>query len=279
MRGKATASILTCFAHTVDTPFLCYADADIIRAEKHTMPIRFLDYWNALTGMQPSWLYLDSRMTTYPILDQLRERGIDFITIRRVSRLFKNIAARLASEWTRAVIDTPQRRQERIRYLDQSVRLPHYDGPCRQVAVDFHRETPTLFLTNNTTDTGREIVTRYIGRNTIENDLGINVNFFHMDCLASEVHLNVHADVVMTVLANGCYRWLSQQVKGCERMEPKQLYRKFVETAGACDRAGEEIVVTFERRSHNPIIVQARLDRDTIPIPWLHNRRLRFEFA
>jgi hypothetical protein len=30
---------------------------------------------------------------------------------------------------------------------------------------------------------------RYIARNSIENDLGINVNFFHLNCLASEVRL------------------------------------------------------------------------------------------
>jgi hypothetical protein len=126
---------------------------------------------------------------------------------------------------------------------------------------------------------GREIITRYIGRNAIENDLGINVNFFHMDCLASEVRLNVHADVVMTVLANGCYRWLSQQLKGCERMEPKLIYRKFVETAGRVAVRGEDLVVTFERRSHNPIIAQACLDQEAAPIPWLQNKRLRFEFS
>jgi hypothetical protein len=280
MRGKATASILTCFARAVDAPFLCYADADIIRDEQHRMPIRFVDYWITLTGMQPGWLYFDSRMTTYSVLDHLRERNIDFITIRRRgSRLLKNIADRPKTEWTSAVIDTKQRRQHRIRYFEQTVRLPNYDGPCRQVVVDFGRLTPTLFLTNNTTVTGREIITRYIGRNTIENDLGINVNFFHMDCLASEVRLNVHADVVMTVLANGCYRWLSQQLKGCERMEPKQIYRKFVETAGRVSVRGEDLVVAFERRSHNPIIAQACLDQDAAPIPWLQNKRLRFEFS
>jgi hypothetical protein len=280
MRGKATTSVLTCFARAVDTPFLCYADADIIRVEQHSLPIRFVEYWHDLTGMQPGWLYLDSRVTTYPILDQLRARNINFITIRRRgTRLIRDIAARPASEWTTAVIDTPQRRQQRIRYLDQAVRLPNYSGSCRQIVVDFQRPTPTLFLTNNTTATGRDIVTRYIGRNTIENDLGINVNFFHMDCLASEVRLNVHADVVMTVLANGCYRWLSQQLKGCERMEPKQLYRKFVETAGHVTVRDEEIVVKFERRSHNPIIAQARLDQEAVTIPWLQNKRLRFEFS
>jgi hypothetical protein len=125
---------------------------------------------------------------------------------------------------------------------------------------------------------GKEIITRYIARNAIENDLGINVNFFHLDCLASEVRLNVHADVVMTVLANGCYRWLSQRLKGCERMEPKHLYRKFVETGGHLTVRGDELIVSFDRRAHNPVIAQARLDQDAPSIPWLHNKRLHLEF-
>jgi hypothetical protein len=137
---------------------------------------------------------------------------------------------------------------------------------------------PTLFLTNNELVSGRDLITRYLGRNTIENDLGINVNFFHLDCLASEARLNVHIDVVPTVLANGCYRWLSQRLKGCATMEPKQLYRKFVETGGHVIVRGDEIHVSLDRRSHNPIIAQAALDRDPRPIPWLAGKRLRLTF-
>ncbi len=71
----------------------------------------------------------------------------------------------------------------------------------------------------------------------------------------------------MTVLANGC-----------ERMEPKQLHRKFIETGGDISLKGEDIVVSFYRRSHNPVIAQEKLDRNLPPIPWLKNKRLRFEF-
>jgi len=279
MRGKAVPSILTCFARALDAPMLCYANADVVRKGQDQMPLQFVRYWKDLTGITPSWLYFDSKFTTYPVLDQLRASGVQFITIRRRgTRLVHTLLQRPARAWTSAVIDTPQRRHQRIRYLDDAVTLRGYTGTCRQVATDFHRDTPTLFLTNNEEVSGRDIITRYIGRNAIENDLGINVNFFHMDCLASEVRLNVHADVVMTVLANGCYRWLSQRLKGCERMEPKQLYRKFIETGGHLCIQGDELVVSLQRRSHNPVITQAHLDHDPQPIPWLKNKRLRFEF-
>ena len=61
------------------------------------------------------------------------------------------------------------------------------------------------------------------------------MNFFHLDCLASEVRLNVDLDVALTVIANGCYRWLASKLKGFEKAKPKELYRKFVETSGRVD--------------------------------------------
>ena len=126
---------------------------------------------------------------------------------------------------------------------------------------------------------GREIIKRYIKRNTVENDLGINVNFFHLNCLASEVRLNINLDVALTVMANGCYRWLSQRLKGCEKMAPKQLYRKFVETGGHVAIEPGAIHVHLDRRAHNPVIAQAQLDKEPIEIPWLEGKRLRITCA
>jgi hypothetical protein len=58
------------------------------------------------------------------------------------------------------------------------------------------------------------VIIRYAGRNRVEDGLGISVNFFHLDCLASEVRLNVDLDATLTVLANGCYRWLASRLRG-----------------------------------------------------------------
>src|SRR5687768_15596429 len=120
---------------------------------------------------------------------------------------------------------------------------------------------------------------RYAGRNRVEDGLGSCVNFFHLDCLASEVRLNVDLDSAMTVLANGCYRWLGRQLKGYEKAHAKQLYRCFVETGGAVQTTEEQIVVSLDRRSHNPILREAALDQNGCDIPWLQNRRVRFVYS
>jgi hypothetical protein len=41
----------------------------------------------------------------------------------------------------------------------------------------------------------------------------------------------------------------------------------------------EELIVRFERRSHNLILREAALDRYKPSIPWLGGRRIRFPFA
>jgi hypothetical protein len=61
-----------------------------------------------------------------------------------------------ASKWEHAVLDTAHRRHQRIRYVDEMVKLPGYEGEIRQVAVTgLGREQPTLFLTNHSKESAR----------------------------------------------------------------------------------------------------------------------------
>jgi hypothetical protein len=200
--------------------------------------------------------------------------------LRRGAAVVRRLRQLPASAWRKAVIDTPRRFRQHIRYVEENVRLPGYQGTIRQVAVDgLGKEQPTLLLSNRTEETARNLVIRYAGRNRIEDGLGQCVNFFHLDCLASEVRLNVDLDAALTVLAQGCYRWLGKQLKGFEKAAAKQLYRRFVETAGSVEVDADRLVVRFDRRSHNPILREAVLDRDTPGIPWLQDRKICFLYS
>ena len=84
--------------------------------------------------------------------------------------------------------------------------------------------------------------------------------------------------MALTVLANGCYRRLAHGLKGFDRSAPKQVYRKFVETAGEIEVQAKPIVVHFDRRCHNPILREAKLDEQSPPIPWLNNLPIRFNY-
>jgi hypothetical protein len=281
LRGAAGPSVQTFFALEQHSRCLCYANANLMRPDQAGELMRFVDFWHEVTGHDPAWLYFDSKAADYPELSRIHARGIHFITIRRRgAATLRRLEALPRSAWTSAVVDTAQRRHQTIRYLDETIKLRGYEGSLRQIAVTgLGREKPTLFLTNETNETPRHVVIRYAGRNRVEDGLGISVNFFHLDCLASEVRLNVDLDAVLTVLANGCYRWLASRIRGYEKAAPKQLYRLFVETAGTVRIEGEEIQVGFERRSHMPLIREAALDREAVPVPWLGRRRIRFAFG
>jgi hypothetical protein len=280
-RGLAAPSVQSFFAIEHENHVFCYANANLTRDEQPAEAMRFVEFWHELAGSDPQWLYFDSKLATYAELSRLNERGVSFVTIRRRGPgVVKRLLARPAGDWTPAVIDVPKRRHKQIRYLQEDVSLRDYDGTLRQIAVTgLGREQPTLFLTNNADVTPRDAVASYARRNGVEDGLGTNVNFFHMDCLSSEVRLNVDLDVTLTVIANGCYRWLARRLKGFERAKPKQLYRKFVETGGQIEVApNRQLQVTFDRRCHNPILREAALDAEARPIPWLKNFRVAFDY-
>jgi hypothetical protein len=272
--------VLTFFALENDSRVLCYANANLTRADQPGELLRFVEFWHGLTGADPEWLYFDSKLVPYTELARVNERGIWFVTIRRRGGALMRRLQQLPSRvWQKAVIDTPKRCHQHVRYVEERVRLRDYAALVRQLAVDgLGHEEPTLFLSNNVEETARNLIIRYAGRNRVEDRLGSAVNFFHLDCLASEVRLNVDLDTVMTVLANGCYRWLGRQLHGFEKAAPKQLYRRFVEIGGAVRIEANRVVVQFDRRCHNPILREAALDRDCQPIPWWHGRPITFAY-
>ena len=243
---------------------------------------KFVQFWCDVAGKNPQWLYFDSKLVPYSELSWLNEQNIWFTTIRRRGcAVVGRLESLPASQWRPAMIDIPKRRHQHVEYVDELVRLENYVGKARQVAFrGLGRAAPTLILSNNMQTSPRELLMGYARRNGVEDALGSSVDFFHLDCLSSEVRLNVDLDTVLTVLAHGCYRWLATQLHGFDHAKPKSVYRKFVETSGVVEIAkGGRIIVRFDRRSHNPILREAQLDKASPPIPWLSNLRVEFDFS
>jgi len=281
-RGLAGPSILAFFAQERRSGVLCYANTNLTRATQSQVLDDFVRFWRDTMGRDPEWLYFDSKLVTYADLSRVNEQRISFVTIRRRGAgLVRRLRSLPASQWRHATIDIPKRRHQQIQYVDERVSLRDYAGQVRQIAVTgLGREAPTLFLTNHFKASPRDIVMNYARRNGVEDALGTSVNFFHLDCLSSEVRLNVDLDAMLTVIAHGCYRWLATRLKGFDKAKPKQLYRKFVETSGAVEVISPgRLMVQFDRRAHNPILREAAMDRDCPPIPWLPHHRVEFAYS
>ena len=95
--------------------------------------------------------------------------------------ILRRLSALPASQWRQGVIDTPHRRHQRIRYLDDGA-VPGYKGALRQRAVTgVEGSTDLVLVQQRAKESARALIVRYAGRNRVEEGVGMSVNFFHVD--------------------------------------------------------------------------------------------------
>jgi transposase len=276
MRNRALPAVMAFVAQADGRRVICYATANLLRDEADAMVPRFADYWKEQTGHYPARLLFDSRATTYAGLNGLTRREVGFITIRRRGSGMLERVRRLPTEsWRHCQVTQAKGKRRRVRYVDERVRLDGYDGDLRQLIVTgLGHESPTFVLTNDLPkpQTAREVIRTYAGRNHVENHLGEQITFFHLDCLCSDVRLNVDFDLTLTVLADLLYRSLAERLKGLARAGPARLFRKFVDTPGVIEITAGGVTVRLSKRAHNPLLKEAGLTKPTRPVPWLGDR-------
>jgi transposase len=276
MRNRALPTVMAFVAQAAGRRVICYATANLLRAEADSMVPKFADYWKERTGQYPGRLLCDSRATTYAGLNELNQRQVGFITIRRRGSGMLARADRLpADRWRHCQITQAKCKRRRVAYVDEPIHLDGCEGPLRQLIVTgLGHESPTFFLTNDRPQpqTAREVIQTYASRNHVENQLGEQISFFHLDCLCSDVRLNVDFDLTLTVLADLLYRRLAERLKGFAEAGPSKLFRKFIDTAGRIEITPNGIVVRLSKRAHNPLLKEARLTQPTRPVPWLGGR-------
>jgi len=279
MRNRALPAVMAFVAQADGRRVICYATANLLRDEADSMVPRFADYWKEQTGHYPARLLFDSRATTYSGLNGLTQRKVGFITIRRRgSGMLARVGNLPAESWGRCQVTQAKGKRRQIAYVDERVRLDGYDGDLRQLIVTgLGHESPTFVLTNDLPkpQTAREVIQTYASRNHVENHLGEQITFFHLDCLCSDVRLNVDFDLTLTVLADLLYRSLAERLKGFARAGPARLFRKFVDTPGVIEITAEGVIVRLSKRAHNPLLKEAGMTKLTRPVPWLGDRSVQ----
>lgn len=276
--NRAGTSVMAFVAQDRHSRVMCYATANVLRDDMDAMAVRFTDYWKEQTGAYPQELLFDGRVTTYEHLAELESRKVGFITVRRRgSAMLRRVKELADSAWSRCQVRQAKGATREIRYVDEETQPGGYPGKLRQVIVTgLGREEPTFFLTNNRPEknTAREVIQRYAQRNLVENGLGEDIKFFHLDCLSSGVRLNVDFDLTLSVAADLLYRMLAWRLKGFSRASPQKLYRKFIDTTGTIGVEDGQVRVRLCKRAHNPLIKEAGLTGLTEPVPWLAGRPL-----
>jgi hypothetical protein len=281
-RSRRQQGILTFLARDASQRVLCYARAGITKAEQPDEIIRFVDFWQQQTGNYPAELVFDSRLTTYPNLQRLQERDIQFITLRRrTKKMLGAIWSQPTSAWRRITLPSLTRAFRTPKVLEGRIRLKGYASELRQITVtDLGHEDPTILLTNNKRHGCPTLVTRYAQRMLIENGIAEAVQFFHLDALSSMVGLKIDFDLQLTLMASSLYRLLATQVgSGYSHAQAKKLFRNLLEVSATVAIETEQVVVTFDKRAHNPYLVKSRLADTPTAMPWFGNKRLLLRFA
>jgi len=281
-RSRRQKGMLAFLAQDADTRVFCYANGELRRGEQNDEILRFVDYWKQRTGHLPEELIFFSKLTTYANLSRLNRMGIQFITLRRRSpQLLAAIALTPASAWRRIELESPSRAYKTPRVLDRRITLSGYDGPLRQLTVaDLGHEEPTLLLTNQLTRSPSHLVGRYAQRMLIENNIEDGIDFFHMDALSSAVALKINCDLQLTLMASSLYRLLAVRIgHGYEVAKSRHLFRDFIDATAEVSIRESEIVVRFQKRAHNPLLIAAGFDQTDEVIPWLGKKRLRLVFG
>ena len=281
-RSRRQKGILAFLVQDAATRVFCYANGELRKSDQNDEILRFARFWKDRTGRYPQELIFDSKLTAYAKLDELNRLGIHFITLRRRAKgLMQEIAQTPASAWRRIELKGVSRQYTHPRVLDRRIILAGYEGSMRQVTItELGHEEPTILLTNQLTTSAAKLIERYARRMIIENSIEDGIDFFHMDALSSAVAMKVDCDLQLTLMASSLYRLLAGRIgRGYEQAKSRHLFRDFVDATAVVTIGESEILIRYQKRAHNPLLVAAGFDQTETVIPWLGGKRLRLNFG
>ncbi len=281
-RSRSQKGILVFLARDAEQRVLRYANAGVTKAEQAGEVLRFVRFWKQHTGHVPAELVFDSQLTTHRKLSELNREGICFITLRRRSaKMLREIYSQPDSAWQRISLPALTRIYRNPKVLETRVTLPDYEGELRQLTVtELGHEEPTVLLTNHRKLGPVELVTRYAQRMLIENGISEAVQFFHIDALSSMVGMKVDFDMQLTLAASSLYRMMAQRI-GREYIhsQAKTVFRNLLDLSGKVEVTATTVVVTIDKRAHNPYLVASGLAVQPTPMSWFGNKKLTIQFA
>jgi hypothetical protein len=281
-RSRRQKGILAFLAQDAEKRVFCYANGQLRKDEQDKEVLRFVEFWKQRTRKLPEELIFDSKLTTYGHLNQLNQMGIAFITLRRRStKMLQKIYQEPVSAWRRIELQGVSRIYKTPRILDRRIQLRDYQGELREVVIDdLGHEEPTFLITNQLHRTPVKLIERYAQRMIIENRIADGIDFFHMDALSSVVAMKVNCDLQLTLMASSLYRLLGTEIgQGYQTATSRHLFRDFVEATAQVHILEKEIVVQFQKRAHNPLLLAVGFDKKNVPIPWLGGKRLQLLFG
>ena len=281
-RSRSQKGILVFLARDAEQRVMRYANAGVTKGEQADEILQLVRFWKKHHGKPPAELVFDSQLTTYQKLSELNREGICFITLRRRSdKMLREIYSQPDSAWQRINLPALTRIYRNPKVLENRVSLSGYEGELRQLTVmELGHEEPTVLLTNHRKLGPVELVTRYAQRMLIENGISEAVQFFHIDALSSMVGMKVDFDMQLTLAASSLYRIMAQRIgREYSHSTAKTVFRNLLDLSGKVEVTAASVVVTLDKRAHNPYLVASGLTDKPTPMPWFGGKKLTIRFA
>lgn len=94
------------------------------------------------------------------------------------------------------------------------------------------------------------------------------------------VGVKVDFDLQITLMASSLYRLMADQIGGeYRKAQVKTIFRNLLDVSATVQIQEKAVIVTLDKRAHNPYLVASCLADRPTPMPWFGNRLLFIQFA
>jgi hypothetical protein len=94
------------------------------------------------------------------------------------------------------------------------------------------------------------------------------------------VGMKVDFDMQLTLVASSLYRMMAQRIgREYSHSQAKTVFRNLLNLSGKVEVTATSVVVTLDKRAHNPYLVASGLADQPTSMPWFGGKTLTIQFA
>jgi hypothetical protein len=94
------------------------------------------------------------------------------------------------------------------------------------------------------------------------------------------VGMQVDFDMQLTLVASSLYRMMAQRIdREYSHSQAKTVFRTLLNLSGKVEVAASSVLVTLDKRAHNPYLVASGLTNHPTPMPCFGGKKLTIQFA
>jgi hypothetical protein len=256
-------------------------NANVLHKNESAVVLEYLDFYTLNNKQNLKYLIFDSKFTNYQNLNQLNQKGIKFITIRRKG---KNMVDRLdkipANQWKIKRIETGDNKSRNLKVFEEEVTLKDYDGPIRQISITGNGKIkPGIIITNDFELSIEKIVRKYARRWLVEKTISQQIEFFHLNHVSSSMVIKVDFDLTMSLVAFNLYRLMALDFTRYEHLTAQSMFEKFIINDGDISIDEQSITVKLKKKRNLPLVLEKLKSFSQTNYPWLNSKKLIFEGA